>query len=87
MIGPLRPPADALASVKVTLPKSASGRMRQFWSCTDDESHSDGASAIHSAEETVGLDIGSCLLTVVCRVRLLIDTVTVWPLTATRALG
>ncbi len=71
---PVRPPADTLAPVNVTLPKSASERMWQSW--LDDERHRDGASAIHSAEETVGLLICSCLLNVVCRVRSLIETVT-----------
>src|ERR1700722_3795037 len=85
VIEPVRPPADALASVNVTLPKSASERMWQSW--LDDERHRDGASAIHSAEETVGLLICSCLLNVVCRVRSLIETVTVSSLTATCALS
>jgi hypothetical protein len=49
--------------------------------------HRDGASAIHSAEETVGLLIVSCLLNEACRVRSLIETVTVSPLTATCALS
>src|ERR1700722_4258879 len=85
VIEPVRPPADALASVNVTLPKSASERMWQSW--VEDERHRDGASAIHSAEETVGLLICSCLLNVVCRVRSLRETVTVSPLTATCAVS
>ena len=84
VIEPVRPPADALAPVNVTLPKSASDRTWQSW--LDDETHRDGASAIHSAEETVGLLICSCLLNATCRVRSLRETVTVSPLTATCAL-
>src|SRR6476646_2696182 len=85
VIEPVRPPAEALAPVNVTLPKSARDRMWQSW--VEDDRHRDGASAIHSAEETVGLLICSCLLNVACRVRLLSETVTVGPLTATCALS
>src|ERR1700761_1514761 len=70
---PVRPPADTLAPVNVTLPKLASERMWQSWLA--DERHRDGASAIHSAEETVGSLICSRLLNVVCRVRSLMDSV------------
>ena len=59
--------------------------MWQSW--LDDERHRDGASAIHSAEETLGLLICSRLLNVVCRVRSLREIVTVSPLTATCALN
>jgi hypothetical protein len=59
--------------------------MWQSW--LDDETHRDGASAIHSAEETVGLLICSRLLTVAGRVRSLMESVTVSPLTATCALS
>ena len=85
VIEPVRPLADALAPVNVTLPKLASERMWQSWLA--DERHRDGASAIHSAEETVGSLICSRLLNVVCRVRSLIETVTVALLTATCALS
>lgn len=57
VIEPVRPPAAALAPVNVTPPKSARDRMWQSW--VDDDRHRDGASAIHSAEETVGLLICS----------------------------
>src|SRR5580658_7615714 len=80
VIEPVWPPADTLAPVNVTLPKSASERMWQ--SRLADDRHRDGASAIHSAEETVGLLICRRLLNVVCRVRSLIEIVTVSPLTA-----
>src|SRR5580692_10708281 len=85
VIEPVRPPADALAPVNVTLPKSASERMWQ--SLLDDDRHRDGASAIHSAEETLGLLICSRLLNVACRVRSAREIVTVSPLTATCALN
>src|ERR1700751_4168218 len=85
VIEPVRPPADALAPVNVTLSKSASDKMWQ--SRLDDETHRDGASAIHSAEDTVGPLICSCLLNVVWRVRSLMEIVTVSPLTPTCALS
>ena len=67
-------------TVNVTLPKSARERMWQSW--LDDERHRDGASAIHSAEETVGLLICSCLLNVVCRRQVADRDRDVSPLTA-----
>jgi hypothetical protein len=59
--------------------------MWQSW--LDDDRHRDGASAIHSAEETLGLLICSRLLNVACRVRSLREIVTVSPPTATCALS
>ena len=49
------------------------------------ESHDEGASATHSADDTSGADIRSVFVSFVLRVRLLICSVTFVPLTLTDA--
>src|SRR5690242_21506197 len=57
---PVWPPAVAVASVKETEPKSASGTVWQ--SPSADPWQVEGASAIHSADEVSGLSISSVLV-------------------------
>src|SRR5439155_1221834 len=69
----------ALALANVTVPKFESGSTRQ----RPNESHADGASATHSADETSRAAIVSFFVKLVLRVRLAIFSVTAVPLTVT----
>ena len=75
------PPAVASDLLKLTFPKSVSGTVRQ----RPDVSQTDGASAIHSAEDTSGAAIVRTLVKLVLRVRFWICTVTFVPFTLTEA--
>jgi hypothetical protein len=73
-------PAVAVALLNVTVPKSVSGSVRYHL-----PSHAEGASAIHSADETSGDDMCSVLVNPVPRVRSRRRTTTVCPDTDTDA--
>src|SRR5439155_23754816 len=70
---------SAAIFVNVTEPKFVSGTVRQKPATV----HSDGASAIHSAEVRSGDAICRCLVKNVCRVRFFTCTVTSVPFTST----
>src|SRR5581483_7049602 len=73
------PPESAETLVKLIVPKFVSGTTRQ----KPKPPHSDGASAIHSAELTSGAAIVSFFVKVVWRVRFFTCTSTLVPLTTT----
>jgi hypothetical protein len=75
------PPPVAVAFVKRTLPKSVSDTVRH----APEVVHSDGASAIHSADDVSGVAIRRTFVTTVFRVTLRTCIVTVCPLTLTDA--
>src|SRR5438105_14812504 len=81
-IVPVCPAATAEAPENVIVPKFVSGSVRQ----PPKRLHADGASAIHSADETSGEAIRSFLAATVPRVTFLMRNETVWPLTLTEAL-
>src|SRR5207244_7572636 len=81
-IVPVWPSAVAEADENVTVPNFVSGSGLHL----PKPSQPDGASAIHSAEETSGADAVSILVNVVLRVRFAIRSVTTCPATATLAL-
>ena len=81
-ITPPCPAARAFADVKATVPKSASANVRQR---SPELVHADGASAIHSAEDTSGDAMKRRFVKDVFRVRFFSCTMTRWPLTVTFA--
>ena len=65
----------------MTVPKFVSGSTSQ----RPKSSHADGASAIHSAEDTSGASMVSFRVKIVFRVRFRSRSETVWPVTVTVA--